>query len=138
MKGFFERIAAKMREIMAGRYGTDDFSRFLLVVTMVLLLISMFAGQGILYFVALACLIYSYFRILSKNYVKRRAENEKYLSMTAKIRKSFRITRKRFSDRKDYRYFKCPNCSQEVRVPKGKGRIRITCPKCRTQFDRTV
>ena len=138
MKDFFNRIQDKIRTFMIGRYGTDDFSRFLLVATLVLLIISLFARTGIFYILALACLVYAYFRILSKNFAARSAENTKYREVTSRIRKFARIEKRRFAERKEYRFFKCPSCGQEVRVPKGKGHIRITCPKCRTQFDRNV
>ena len=138
MKDFFDRMNIRMREFMAGRYGTDDLSKFLLTLTLVLLILSLFGRGTWLYLLAMICLIYSYYRILSRDFGRRAAENEKYKSATAGIRKTLRIEKRRFAERKDYRFFKCPSCSQEVRVPRGKGHIRITCPKCRTQFDRTV
>ena len=138
MRDFMNRVNEKVRTFMVGRYGTDDLSKFLLVATMVLLILSLFFGRGLFYFLGLICLIAAYVRILSRDYAKRSAENAKFLSVTANIRKTARIQKRRFAERKTYRYFKCPECSQEVRVPKGKGHIRITCPKCKTQFDRTV
>ena len=138
MKDFFNNISDRIRRMMAGRYGADDFSKFLLGATLVLLLLSLFSRLPVFYLLALASLIYSYYRMFSRDFAKRRAENEKYLSMTADLRRKARIGKRRFTERKDYRFFKCPSCGQEVRVPKGKGHIRITCPKCRTQFDRSV
>ncbi len=138
MKDFFENGRRRMREFMTGRYGTDEFSRFLLIAALVLLFLSLFSRLGILYYVALACLIYTFYRTLSRNYGKRRAENESFLRRTSGIRKKLRVQKRRFDERKEYRYFKCPSCGQDVRVPRGKGHIRITCPKCRTQFDRNV
>ena len=138
MSDFRNRINDKIRNFMVGRYGTDDLSKFLLVATAVFLILSLFLGGGIFYLLGLACLVWSYVRILSRDYARRSAENAKFLGMTASLRKTARIQKRRFAERKDYRFFKCPECSQEVRVPRGKGHIRITCPKCRTQFDRTV
>ena len=138
MKDFFNRVGDKVRQMMYGRYGTDDFSKCLLGITLILLILSLFSKAPIFYILALVCLVYTYFRMFSRDFDKRRAENEKYLSVTANIRKKARIGKRRFTERKDYRFFKCPSCGQEVRVPKGKGHIRITCPKCRTQFDRNV
>ena len=123
---------------MVGRYGSDDFGKFLMITALVLLIVSMFFGRGILFVIALAVVAYSYYRMLSRDFGKRAAENSKYREVTAGVRRQFRIWKRRFSDRKEYRYFRCPTCSQEVRVPKGKGHIRITCPKCKGQFDRSV
>ncbi len=138
MKDFFERVNDKIREFMTGRYGTDDFSKFLLTATLILFLLSLITGWGFVYLLALAGLIYSYYRILSRDFAARSEENRKYLGLIESAKKKLRVQKKRFDGRKDYRFFKCPGCGQEVRVPKGKGHIRITCPKCSEQFDRTV
>ena len=138
MRDFMNRVNGKIRVFMAGRYGTDDLSKFLLVLTMVLLILSLFNRGSLFYILGLLCLAWAYYRILSRDFAKRSGENTKYLETTAGVRKTLRIQKRRFTERKDYRFFKCPGCSQEVRVPRGKGHIRITCPKCRTQFDRDV
>lgn len=138
MKDFFRRMNDRYRQFMVGRYGTDDLSKFLLALALVLLVLSIFVRGSVLYLLALACLALTYYRMLSRDYAKRSDENRKFNSMTADVRKNLRIQKRRFKERKDYRFYKCPSCGQEVRVPRGKGHIRITCPKCRTQFDRTV
>lgn len=138
MRDFFDNLNERIRESMVGRYGTDEFSKFLLTVSLILFVLSLFVRTGWLYFFAVLLLIWAYYRILSKNFENRRKENEQYLKFSAGLRKQGRSAKRRFDGRKDYRYFKCPGCGQEVRVPKGKGRIRITCPRCHTQFDRTV
>jgi transcription elongation factor Elf1 len=76
--------------------------------------------------------------MFSRNIPKRYAEDQKFLSVTGGVRKFFRIRKKRFEDRGEYRHFTCPKCGQDVRVPKGKGHVRITCPKCRTSFEKNV
>ena len=105
---------------------------------LVIIVISMFLRGGIagtvLNIFTWIIFIYTWFRILSKNYAKRSAENRWYLEKTAAIRKFFRIKKKQQSERKDYKYFKCPECGQQLRVPRGKGHIKITCRKCGRQF----
>ena len=128
----------RTRRFMTGRYGMDQFSSLLMIVTLVLLILSIITRFPLFLILAVVCLIYMYYRIFSRDMTKRSAENTKYLEKTAQLRKTMRIQKKRFDGRKDYRFFKCPSCGQEVRVPKGKGHIRITCPKCKEQFDRTV
>lgn len=138
MNDFFDRMREKLQQFMTGRYGTDELSKALLIVTFVLFILSVLTGWSIFLILAIAGLIFSYFRMFSRNYAARSAENRKYLDLSANLRRKLRVQKKRFDGRKDYRFFKCPTCGQEVRVPKGKGHIRITCPKCGSQFDRTV
>ncbi|WP_294496711.1 hypothetical protein [uncultured Gemmiger sp.] len=128
MRAWFQRF-------MSGRYGYDQFSRFLSIFALVLLILGLFLW-GVFYYIGLAVLIYSYFRTFSRNISKRYAENEWYLRHTAGLRSWANQTRVRFAQRKTYRYFRCPHCRQAIRVPKGRGRISITCPKCQTQFIR--
>ena len=133
-----EAMREKLQRFMMGRNGTDNLNKFLLGLTLVILIVSLFVRVNILYFIGLALLIWTYFRMLSKNISARSAENERYLRMTSGISGFFRQKKLHFQQRKIYCFYKCPSCGQEVRVPKGKGRIRITCPKCRTEFEKTT
>ena len=126
----------KLQRFMAGRYGNDQFNKFLIYVSLIILIVSIFVRFAPVYFVALAALIWAYFRMFSKNVYARSAENDKFLGMTSKIRSSFSVKKSQFQQRKVSRFYKCPGCGQVVRVPKGKGRIRITCPKCHTEFEK--
>ena len=127
---------------MQGRYGMDDLNRCLywsfLVLFILELIIPFRPVKAVLGWVTLATIIWETFRMFSRNIPKRYSENLKFLDMTAGLRRAMRLNRRKFDDRKTYRYFKCPGCGQEVRVPKGKGRIRITCPKCHQSFEKTV
>jgi hypothetical protein len=127
---------------MQGRYGMDDLNRCLywsfLVLFILELIIPFRPVKAVLGWVTLAIIIWETFRMLSRNIPKRYSENLKFLDMTAGLRRAMRLNRRKFDDRRTYRYFKCPGCGQEVRVPKGKGRIRITCPKCHQSFEKTV
>ena len=88
----------------------------------------------VLYWLGLILLIYSYFRVLSRNRSKRYAENLKYLTLQNKVVDWANRYILRFNQRKQYRYFRCPQCGQQLRVPRGRGKISITCPKCHNQF----
>ena len=119
---------------MQGRNGVDELSKALNVIILVLLVISLFTGWGILYAIALLLMIYMYFRVFSKNIPKRYAENQKYRNLRYDMTIKWNNKKKEWAQRKIYRFYRCPMCRQKVRVPKGRGRICITCPKCRTEF----
>ena len=78
--------------------------------------------------------MYIYFRMFSRNISRRSAENQKYMKIHYKFMSKFNKIRARIKDSKTHRIFKCPSCGQKIRVPKGKGRISIKCPKCRIEF----
>jgi uncharacterized C2H2 Zn-finger protein len=123
-----------LRTLMIGRYGLDQLSIALLIAYLPLSFAVQFSGIRLLNLVTLAPLGWCYFRILSRNTVKRREENRRFLVWWYPIqtwvsRKIYRI-----KDHKIHCYFKCPHCKQTVRVPKGKGEIRIACPKCKMEF----
>ena len=124
----------KLRQFMIGRYGVDDLSRVQIIAALVLLLVSTFLRVNILYWLGLALLIYSYFRILSRNVSKRYEENQRFLNAKYKAVVKKNNMKKRWAQRGTYRFFKCPQCRQTGRVPKGRGKICITCPKCKTEF----
>lgn len=126
----------KIQRFMIGRYGVDNFAKFLLGLSVVLMVLSLFTGSSLMYIFAIASLIYSYYRILSKNFNKRYAENVMYLKEKGKVVNFYNKKKTRFDQMKTHKFFKCPNCKQELRVPKGKGNITITCSKCKTKFDR--
>lgn len=130
MKAWFQRF-------MSGRYGYDQLGRFLCFFAMACLLLGLFANgllNGVLYWVGLAVLVWAYFRMFSRNTRKRYAENQKYLQLMRPVNARFAKWKLRFDQRKVYRYYRCPHCRQELRVPRGRGRISISCPKCGTTF----
>ena len=118
---------------MSGRYGFDQLNGFLCILSLILVVLGAWLS-GFLYWVGLALLLWCYYRILSRNIQKRYAENSKYLSLQNQAKDWLARQKLRFDQRKVYRYFKCPHCGQSIRVPRGRGRISITCPKCGTSF----
>ena len=119
---------------MMGRNGTDDLNRFLMIVWVILWVIELLTKNGILSILSFALLIYLYFRMFSRNLSKRYRENVAYLNMKNKITSKFRSKKSEMQQRKTHHIYKCPTCKQKIRIPRGKGRICITCPKCKTEF----
>ncbi len=135
MRQWLEKIGWKLEQFMRGRNGTDSLSNFLTAVAMILLVASFIPEVSWLVFVSLAIFIYSMFRSYSKKLDKRRAENAAWLKLTKPMREGWRLMRRRFADRKTHRYFKCKRCGQYLRVPKGKGKIVVTCKNCGERFE---
>ena len=121
---------------MQGRNGMDELARMHSWLVLILLLVGMFTRIGLFSLLALGLLIYMYFRVFSRNTSKRYEENRKYLDFRYNRTVAWNRFKKRFAQRRDYKFFKCPMCRQEVRVPRGHGKIEITCPKCREKFIR--
>ena len=123
----------KFARFMMGRYGVDQFSKFLTVFTIVLMVLGLFI-HPILYYLGIVGMIYMYFRIFSRNRVKRSAENQWYLRKSYAVRNWFDKKKRMWKLKKTHKIFKCPTCSQKIKVPKGRGRIEIRCTKCGTKF----
>ncbi len=123
----------KMARFMQGRYGNDEFNRFLMILSMVLLVLSLF-GANSLYFIALIIMVYAYFRMFSRQIYKRAGENQKYLQYEWKVKGWVRKKKNELKQLKTHHIYKCPNCKQKIRVPRGRGRIAITCRKCGHEF----
>ena len=133
MKNFLFRTISKLRAFMYGRNGFDDLAKHSLIAYFIIFLIYGFCPAGIVKIVlallSYACLIYSTFRIFSKNVYKRVSENKKYLG-------AINMTKTRWKQRKTHRFYRCPKCKTWLRVPKGRGKITITCVKCSEKFDK--
>lgn len=123
-----------LQRFMLGRYGVDQLNRFLLGVTLVSMVLSMFFRSTILNTVAILLLVVCYVRILSRNIRKRYEENMKYLEYRNKVVAFVKRQKSYMQQRKTHHIYKCPTCGQKIRVPKGKGKICITCPSCKTEF----
>ena len=125
MKNLIQKLRARLNRFMQGRYGMDKLNSLLLWVSVGMAVIAMIlSGPVGLVFTLIAYTLMgiAIFRALSRNTYRRYRENRWFLMQRDRIR-----------DR-DHRYYACPKCRQPVRVPKGKGKIAITCPKCREKF----
>ena len=128
----------RLARFMIGRNGNDQLNRFLLLADVVLLLLASLLGRtalgSLLYLLVLALLGLTYFRMLSRNVYKRRSENEGYLRRKQQLLSRLRVFKERWRQRKDYKFFTCPSCRAVMRVPRGRGKIRIVCHKCGNTF----
>lgn len=128
LRQFFGRIGASFRNFMSGRYGTDKLNMVILGAGVLVSLIASFIRPPLvmllLTVLSYGLLIWALFRSFSRNTYKRYEENRR-----------FGLFFDRLKDRQ-HRYYKCPKCRQSVRVPRGKGKISITCPRCREKFIR--
>ena len=126
LRQFMAKLSVGYRDFMAGRYGTDRLNMVILSVGLVASLLSVlikFAPVNlVLFFLSYGMMFWAIFRTLSRNTYKRYQENRKFLQLVGRAK-----------DR-EHRYFDCPKCRQMVRVPRGKGKISITCPRCREKF----
>lgn len=126
------------RRFMLGRYGTDQLSMAMLVLFVVFAVCSRIikspVWSGVFFGAEVVLIIVMYFRIFSRNITKRAHENESFLKLWRPVQRWFRIRINRFKSRKEYRYFKCPGCKKDLKVPRGKGEITIICPVCKTRL----
>ncbi|MBO5931863.1 MAG: hypothetical protein J6Q70_06490 [Clostridia bacterium] len=125
-----------MASFMYGRYGTDELSKFLMILALILMVISWFPNLGLVYFVALALMVWSLFRTFSRKLDKRRRERERYLKIQKPIANFFKLQRNKWRDRKTHVYFKCKKCRAVLRVPKGKGSIVVICTRCKDRIEK--
>ena len=127
----------KLARFMAGRNGIDQLNLFLLGLDLVLLLVaSLFRGSaGLLAYVPVFLLLgLTYFRMLSRDLLRRREENDKYLRARYRLSANLKFRREKWVQRKDYKFFTCPACKTTLRVPRGHGKLKIVCRKCGNSF----
>lgn len=138
-----DKFKTWLADFMRGRYGHDELNRTLCIVVIVLLVISLitqalgwFLGapmqrlSRVVNWLGLLGLIIVMFRSFSRNFDKRRAENEWFLEHRASAAEKNRKRKRRAQNNKEFKYLTCASCGQEMRVPRGKGTIKVKCPKC--------
>lgn len=124
----------RLQRFMMGRYGNDQLNQFIFILAIISMVIEIFTRQSLFYTLTLILLILAYVRALSRNINKRYEENAKFLEKKDAILNKFRKQKYYASQRKEFHIYTCPQCHQKIRIPRGKGKISITCPKCRTSF----
>lgn len=123
----------KLYKFMSGRNGANELSRFLTILSIIVLIPSLFISSWVGRFLnafALFSLVYANFIIFSKNITRRSMENQDFLKIKNRIVGRKNAIKQRFQQRKEYKFFKCSNCKTTLRVPKGKGKIKVHCTKC--------
>ncbi len=127
-------IRSWMLRFMAGRYGGDQLNVLLMALYVIFYIVYLFTRLIAFELLALILIIVSLYRSLSRNLGRRRAENARFLQIVRPIARRWNTFHTRTHDR-EHRYFKCPNCGQQMRVPRGKGRITVHCRSCGAVFE---
>lgn len=129
-----EKIRTKFQKFMIGRYGVDKLSNYLLYggLAFVFLFSLLKWTPGNL--IGWVAILIGYYRAFSRNRTKRYQENQKFLTFIHRLNEKWNKQRNKFHQRKVYKYYSCSNCHKEFRVPRNKGKIKVTCPHCKEQF----
>lgn len=123
-----------LTKLMYGRYGADALGFFMLILVLILDVIFTFTGWDILYLFSFLLAVWCIWRIFSRNISRRYAENQKFMQVFSPVQNMIVSKISRARDLKTHRHFRCPSCKQKIRVPRGRGKIQITCPKCGQEF----
>lgn len=123
-----------LKKFMLGRYGSDQLSIALLFLSLLLSIVFFFFPVKTLSYLVYVPFVIFIFRVLSKNFVRRRKENTQFLKVWKPVETWIKKKQYQIKNSKTHKYYSCPSCKQPVRVPKGKGKILITCPKCKLEF----
>lgn len=124
------------KDFMKGRHGVDEYSVFLTWVAIILLAVALIFNLEFLNTFTLLLVIWAYYRVFSKNLIKRNSENYRFLAtFWNPLKKNLRKFKRHTFGEKGYKYIYCKNCNQELRVPKHKGKVKVRCPKCKEKFE---
>ncbi|MDR7855180.1 hypothetical protein [Tissierella sp.] len=125
-----------LRKFMSGRYGGDQLSTLLVVLSLLITLLGRWLNIRLIMYLSYIPLYISIFRMFSKDIEKRRLENYKFAIFMSPLYSRFKRTQKHVIESKTHKFYKCPECKTKLRLPKGKGKIVITCPKCKNKFEK--
>lgn len=126
------KFKERLQRFMYGRYGMDGLGRFILWAAIACMLLSWFIrGFNA---IALLLLVWGYFRMFSRNVQKRYQENCIYYRYVNKIKDFFKRQKTYIQQNRTHHIYKCPQCKQKIRIPRGKGRVAIRCKRCGTEF----
>lgn len=133
---FFSKLNESFSRFMYGRYGNDSLNHFLIGVWLCETILNLFFHSIILYLFGAVLCIVVFYRMFSKNMVKRRRENADWYDFSTKLKASFRLLKVRIRDRKVARFFKCPKCKAPIRMPRRVGKFNVRCTKCGNVFQK--
>lgn len=130
-----KKLGEMFRRMLVGRYGVDHLGRDMMWLSIIFVLLYTFTRLRVLWYVGLVVMALMYGRMFSKRISQRYEENRKYMIWREPIARKVVRFLKRIEDLPKYKYLRCPNCKKEMRVPRGKKNIVVTCPSCRNKFD---
>ena len=119
-----------LHRFMIGRYGPDHLGIALIILAFTISILNAILLYTPLLYISYFVFGLTIFRMLSRNIPRRRAENDKFIRYWWPIKTKMKRLIQKIKDKRKYKYYKCPTCKSKLRVPKGKGKIRITCPRC--------
>ena len=126
----------RFNRFMTGRYGADALSNFMLGSAVVIMLLNLVLRIPLLNTLILVIFVLIYIRMFSRNIQKRYQENMKFLQLKNRFMGKFQKNKRNVEQMKNYHIYRCPGCNQKIRIPRGKGKIMITCPKCGKEFQK--
>ena len=139
MKRFFQRIRNSFARFMYGRYGNDELNLALTIASLISLLLSIIPYVGFVFlFLAIFLIVWSNIRAFSRNIPKRRRQLERYFRIKNKPKNARTLRKNKKRDKKTHIYFKCHKCRAVLRVPRGKGNIIVTCPRCNERIPKNT
>lgn len=124
------KLSQKLSRFMYGRYGMDELSKVMIYTSLFLWVVTIVWNNPVTDAIAIVLLIWSYFRMFSKNISRRYAELQKFEMLKRKVKRMPQTV----AIRKTHHVYRCPKCKQKMKVPRGKGKIEISCPRCRMKF----
>lgn len=125
----------KLYAFMRGRYGNDTLNNVLMVICIISFILDMFLHTSVITIIGYIAWFIALYRMFSRQVYKRNQENEKFMNLISPITRMKTLHQKRKQD-PTHKYYRCPSCHQIVRLPKGHGKVVVTCPKCQTQFEK--
>lgn len=130
-----QSFAKRLNDWMRGRNGADELGNTVVAISIIVLFINVFAKTRVLAVGALVMAIYGCWRMSSKNVAARRKENREFLKAFAPALRWIKNPKASVQEQREYKHLTCPHCGQQMRVPRGKGKMRVTCPTCKKKFE---
>ena len=134
MRNLWENFKNKLAYWMQGRYGNDELNNALYITFIVLWIVTLITKKPYFYWIGLVALGYSLYRSFSRDHLKRSNERLWFLKKLEQVKKLPKQLKQRWDQRNTHKFYRCSKCGVTIRVPKGKGQIEITCPKCGNKF----